>query len=158
MSLPGCQRRVLDHIEGALQASDPHLAAMYAVFTRLNAGAAEPVGAEPLTRRWPPHRRAAVFATVLVPVMFAIIVIGALLSGSARGATTCGVGPSASRGMPWVNRPSCAVRKTTEVKASDRVVHGQDAGPARRPPGRQRAGHPPASTGRRAPALSSRAC
>jgi hypothetical protein len=35
MSLPVGQQRVLDDIEGALQASEPRLASMYAIFTRL---------------------------------------------------------------------------------------------------------------------------
>ena len=44
MSLPACQQRALDRMDSALRASEPHLAAMYATFGRLNAG--EPVGAE----------------------------------------------------------------------------------------------------------------
>jgi hypothetical protein len=115
MSLPACEQRVLKHMEGALRASEPHLAAMYAIFAKLNAG--EPVGAEPLIRRRPPRRGRAAYAVVLVPVMFAMIVIGALLSGSARGATTCGHGPAAARGVPWVtSRASCQVRPGTQVK------------------------------------------
>jgi hypothetical protein len=35
MSLPVGQQRVLDDIEGALQAGEPRLASMYAIFTRL---------------------------------------------------------------------------------------------------------------------------
>ena len=38
MSLPACQQRVLDRMEGALRASDSHLASMYAIFGRLNTG------------------------------------------------------------------------------------------------------------------------
>ena len=36
MSLPACQQRVLDRIETALQRREPRLAAMFAMFTRLN--------------------------------------------------------------------------------------------------------------------------
>ena len=43
MTLPVAQQRVLDRMEGALQASEPHLASMFSIFTRLNAD--EPVGA-----------------------------------------------------------------------------------------------------------------
>jgi hypothetical protein len=107
MSLPACQQRVLDHIEKTLQASEPGLAAMYAIFTRLNAG--EPVGAESLRRVRVPRRGTAVCAAVLVPVMFAMIAIGALLSGSARGATSCGVTHSTMRGSPWVSHGFCPV-------------------------------------------------
>ena len=53
MSLPACQQRALDRMEGALRASEPRLASMYTIFGRLNAG--EPIGTERLTRsrlRW----------------------------------------------------------------------------------------------------------
>jgi hypothetical protein len=63
MSLPAGQERTLHDIEGALQASEPQLAFMFAIFTRLNRD--EPVGAEPVQlgrrrpvlRRPPAHRR-----------------------------------------------------------------------------------------------------
>jgi hypothetical protein len=86
MSLPACQERALSSIEGALTASEPHLASMFAIFTRLNQD--EPVGAEPLARgRLPWLRpRRALSAIVLIPVMFATVIVGALLSGGARGA------------------------------------------------------------------------
>jgi hypothetical protein len=35
VSLPACQQRALDGIEGALQACEPRLASMFAIFTRL---------------------------------------------------------------------------------------------------------------------------
>ena len=40
MGLPAVQQRVLDRIEGTLKASEPHLAAMFAIFARLTAGEA----------------------------------------------------------------------------------------------------------------------
>jgi hypothetical protein len=122
MSLPACQQRVLDHIDQILQAGEPHLAAMYAVFARLNAG--EPVVAEPLGRGWPawrgPHgtRGTAVCAAVLVPVMFAMIALGVLLGGSARGATTCGVSHSTLRGAPWSSHGLCPPGRAARAKAS----------------------------------------
>ena len=73
MGLPAVQQRVLDRMEGALKASEPHLAAMFAIFARLSAG--EPVGREALAarrRRWWPRPGAALSALVLVPVMFAV--------------------------------------------------------------------------------------
>ncbi len=103
MSLPACQERTLSGIESALKASEPHLASMFAIFTRLNQG--EPVGAEPLERerlRWLRPRTAA-SAIVLIPVMFAAIIAGALLSGSARGATSC----VADGVSALLHRPSC---------------------------------------------------
>lgn len=111
MSLPAAQQRVLDRMEGALQASEPHLAAMFAIFTRINLD--EPVGAEPLARRrrrtrWLQHGTA-LYAFVLVPVMFTMIVIGAMLSGRAHSTGACEVGYSAGSGSPWVSRPWCQV-------------------------------------------------
>ena len=69
MALPACQQRALDRIEGALRASEPQLASMYAIFGRLNAG--EPIGMEQLARkrlRLLQHGTA-MYAIVLLPVM-----------------------------------------------------------------------------------------
>jgi hypothetical protein len=120
VSLPAAQQRVLDHMEGALQASEPHLASMFTMFTRLAAD--EPVGAEPLFR--PPRRRGwlqhgtTLYAFVLVPVMFTMIVIGALLSGRAHSAGACPVGYSAGSGSPWISRPLCQLTGNAKTAAS----------------------------------------
>lgn len=119
MSLPASQQRVLDLMEGALQASEPDLVSMFAIFTRINAD--EPVGAEPLAR---PRRRrlrwlragTTIYAFVLVPVMFAMITIGALLSSRAHSVATCETGYSSTGGgSPWVGRPWCqmTIQKTS---------------------------------------------
>ena len=50
MGLSARQRRALDVIESALQASEPRLTAMFAMFARLTRGE-EPVHAEHLPRR-----------------------------------------------------------------------------------------------------------
>ena len=119
MSLPACQQRVLDRMEGALRASEPQLASMYAVFSRLNAG--EPIGIEQLPRkrlRWF-QPGTAIYAIVLIPVMFAAIIIGALLGGGARSTTACeasysvgGVSPLARPSCPVSDKPKTGVRKT----------------------------------------------
>ena len=109
MSLPACQQRVLDRMEGALRASEPHLTSMYAIFGRLNAD--EPIGAERLTRkrqRWL-QPGTAMYAIVLVPVMFAAIIVGALLGGGARSATACEASYSVGGVSPLTSRPACAV-------------------------------------------------
>ncbi len=118
MTLPAAQQRVLDRMEGTLQASEPQLASMFAMFTRLNAE--EPVGAEPLARPRPRRVRwlragTTIYAFVLVPVMFAMITIGALLSSRAHGVATCETGYSAGGGSPWATRPWCqmTIQKTT---------------------------------------------
>lgn len=113
MSLPANQQRVLDGMERALQASEPHMASMYAIFARLHEGT-EPVGAEPLQRRrWrglqpgTGQSGRGMYAMALIPVLFIMVVAGVLLGGSAHGLTTCGSGSAAFGGSPWVTRSSC---------------------------------------------------
>ena len=134
MSLPACQQRALNRMEGALRASEPHLASMYAIFGRLNVG--EPIGAEQLTRkrRWL-QQGTAMYAIVLVPVMFAAIIVGALLGGS-RSTAACEAGYSVGGVSPLSSRPSCpvsgktvkiAVRKTISATARLACTAGQAA-------------------------------
>lgn len=120
MTLPAAQQRVLDRVESALQASEPQLASMFSTFTRLHAD--EPVGSEPLARSRPRAQRprwlragTTIYAFVLVPAMFAMITIGALLSSRAHSAATCEAGYSAEGGSPWISRPWCqmTIQKTT---------------------------------------------
>jgi hypothetical protein len=113
MSLPANQQRVLDGMERALQASEPHMASMYAIFARLHEGT-EPVGAEPLKRRrWrglqlgTGQSGRGMYAMALIPVLFIMVVAGVLLGGSAHGLTTCGSGSAAFGGSPWVTRSTC---------------------------------------------------
>ena len=121
VSLPASQQRVLDRMEGALQASEPQLVSMFAIFTRINAD--EPVGAEPLARPRPRRLRwlragTTIYAFVLVPVMFAMITVGALLSSRAHTVVTCETGYSAGGGSPWTSRPWCqTIQKTTGTGA-----------------------------------------
>jgi hypothetical protein len=92
-------------MEGALRASEPHLTSMYAIFARLNAG--EPVGAEQLARkrlRWL-QPGTAMYAIVLIPVMFA----------GARNATACKASYSVGGVSPLTSHPSCAVSAKATV-------------------------------------------
>jgi len=135
MSLPAGQQRVLDRMERALRASEPHLASMYAIFGHLNVG--EPVGAEQLIRkrwRWLQHGTV-MYAIVLVPVMFAAVIVGALLGGS-RSTAACEAGYSVGGVSPLSSRPSCpvsgktvkiAVRKTISATARLACTAGQAA-------------------------------
>jgi hypothetical protein len=118
VSLPASQQRVLDRMEGALQASEPQLVSMFSIFSRINAD--EPVGAEPLARPRPRRLRwlragTTIYAFVLVPVMFAMITIGALLSSRAHSVATCETGYSAGGASPWAARPWCqmTIQKTS---------------------------------------------
>jgi hypothetical protein len=97
VSLPANQQRILDRMEGTLRASEPQLYSMFTMFARLNA--AEPVRVEPLARRprRPPRLRwlragTTIYAFVLVPVMFAMITIGALLSSRTHAGAACETG------------------------------------------------------------------
>lgn len=123
MSLPAWQQRILDHMESALQVSEPHLASMFAIFARLNAD--EPVGQEPLARPRPPRRwsppGSAMYAIVLIPLIFSMIVLGALLGGSASSAKTCEVGYSVSGNSPLIARPSC---QTSGKQAAGKPASG----------------------------------
>ncbi len=137
MSLPACEQRVLDRMEGALRASEPQLTSMYSIFSRLNAD--EPIGTEQLARkrlRWF-QPGTALYAIVLIPVMFAAIIVGALLGGGARSTTACeasytvgGVSPLTSRpSCPVSDKPKTGVRKT--ISATARLACTAVASPAR---------------------------
>jgi hypothetical protein len=107
MGLPAVQQRVLDRMEGTLKASEPHLAAMFAIFTRLSAG--EPVRWEALAarrRRWWLRSGTTLAVLVLVPAMFAVIITGVLLGGPTR-ASTCAVGMPAAVTVPRGSHSSC---------------------------------------------------
>lgn len=135
MSLPACQQRALDRMEGALRASEPRLASMYTIFGRLNAG--EPIGTERLTRRrlrWL-QPGTTMYAIVLVPVMFAAIIVGALLGGT-RSTAACEASYSVGGVSPLSGRPSCpvsgktvkvAMRKTISATARLACTAGQAA-------------------------------
>ena len=136
MSLPACQQRVLDHMEGALRASEPHLTSMYSIFSQLNAG--EPIGTEQLARkrlRWF-QPGTAMYAIVLIPVMFAAIITGALLGGGARSTTACeagysvgGVSPASRPSCPLSDKPKTGVRKT--ISSTVRLACTATAAPSR---------------------------
>jgi hypothetical protein len=146
MSLPASQQRVLDGMERALQASEPHMASMYAIFAQLNEGT-EPLGAEPLQRRRrglrlnPAQAGRGMYAMALIPVIFIMVVAGVLLGGSAHGLTTCGSGSAAFGGSPWVNRASC---KTSGQATSGQATSGQatsgQATPGQATPGQATSG------------------
>ena len=109
---------------------------MYAIFGRLNAG--EPVGAERLTRkrlRWL-QQGSAMYAIVLVPVMFAAIIVGALLGSGSRSTAACEAGYSVGGVSPLSSRLSCpvsgktvkvVVRKTISATARLACTAGQAA-------------------------------
>jgi hypothetical protein len=122
MSLPVGQQRVLDRMEGALRASEPDLTSMYAIFTRLVAD--EPVYAEQFARkrmRWV-QPGTSMYAIVLIPVMFAAIIVGALLGGATRSATVCDASYSVGGVSPLATRPSCPAKTTVAKKAMRKTI------------------------------------
>jgi hypothetical protein len=117
MSLLASEQRALDSIEGRLRGADPHLASMFAIFTRLNVG--EPVAMERLVSRlrWPRLHLAAC-AVVVIPVMFIAIVVVSALAGGARSPRACG-GDHAQGGSSSPVRPACQLTAdTSAVKAA----------------------------------------
>jgi hypothetical protein len=118
MGLPAVQQRVLDRMEGALKASEPHLATMFAIFARLSAG--EAVVRESLAarrRKWWPRPGAALSALVLVPVMFAVILTGVLL-GAPSHAGTCAVGMPAAGALPRQDQAACGASRPSQRSSS----------------------------------------
>src|SRR5690349_17993493 len=122
MGRPVCQQRVLGRREAALRAGEPHRPSWCETFARLNVG--EPVRAEPLTRRrlrWL-QPGTAIYAMVLVPVMFAAIIVGALLGGGTRSAAACEASYSAGGVSPLTSRPACPAKVTVAKKAVRKTI------------------------------------
>jgi hypothetical protein len=107
MSLPGCQQRALDAIEGILQARDPRLAKMFAIFTRL-AGQDPMPRREQLVRRgqaaaarvgrrlrWAGTPRTRLGAAMLLPVLVVVIACFGLLGPLSGARPGCGGAPQA---------------------------------------------------------------
>jgi Protein of unknown function (DUF3040) len=130
MGLPATQQRVLDRMEGALRASEPHMAAMFAIFSRLSAG--EPVGRESLAgprwRRWWLRPGSSMAVLVLVPVMLALIITGVLLGGPPR-AGTCAVGMPAAKTALSRGQSACASTGRTGQRSSSTAGVASCTGP-----------------------------
>ncbi|MBV9094453.1 MAG: DUF3040 domain-containing protein [Streptosporangiaceae bacterium] len=109
MSLPASQQRALDEMEQTLQASEPRLASMFAIFARLAAGDG-PVAAEPLASRsrWWLPRGTTGYAFVLVPVIFVMIIAGVLLGRGGHSVGSCAAGYSGVSGTSRVYGQGCA--------------------------------------------------
>ncbi|MBV9383237.1 MAG: DUF3040 domain-containing protein [Streptosporangiaceae bacterium] len=108
MSLPACQQRVLNAIDESLRASEPRLASMFAIFTRLTTGE-EPTGMERLPGDSPWWRSVRQLRTfVLIPVMAAIALSGVLLGVTTRGAQACGAVYAAGRAVAVRSVASCS--------------------------------------------------
>ena len=102
MGLPASQRRILERIESALRGSDPRLAALFSIFTRLNRD-------EEMPRLEQVRARAAIIASWVGYLFFPIalaIVASAVLVGA---------------GFPSSNRCATPQRTTRVVPSADRA-------------------------------------
>jgi hypothetical protein len=128
VSLPASQQRVLDRTENRLRAGEPHLASMFGIFARLNAG--EPVSTERLAagQRWRRPPGAALYAVAIFPLIFGLVIIGALLSGGAHGTGTCDVGYSIGGGTVPAGRSQC--QTDSQPASGSRAVSPAGSGPA----------------------------
>jgi hypothetical protein len=145
MSLPARQQRVLDGIEGALRASEPHMAAMFAMFAQLTRDDG-PATAERLRV----SRMRAVTqlrGLALIPVMVAMLIVGVVLGGSGRGSAGCATGRIAGSTLTGAEariRAVCGTRSqpagsAKPVKPVKPATAGLRATPI--PPGLMPAGH-----------------
>jgi len=81
MSLPACEKRALDAMDSALAASEPRLAAMFAMFARLCRDEG-PIAAERLSDGHRPPGRPGAF-WLLFPVLITMVLMATLLTGLA---------------------------------------------------------------------------
>lgn len=79
MSLPACEERILHHMETALRAHEPRLAAMFGVFSRLTRDEQMP-GIERLQRRpwlsWRRLQRATIVLVIWCVAVSACVAVG----------------------------------------------------------------------------------
>lgn len=105
MSLPVRQQRVLDQIEVILQARDPHLTSLFAIFARLTSHDEMPK-IEQLKghlARLPPLKGRLVWLfqpVMLIPVVV-IVIVSSVVFGSLLPSTRCSTG-RAARGNAYV--------------------------------------------------------
>jgi hypothetical protein len=96
MSLPVGEQRALNAIEHALEASEPRMTAMFALFTKL-APRGEPIGAERLARPHQALSRGDVLY-LLIPVLATMALIATLVIGLATSrASACRTAVSAAK-------------------------------------------------------------
>jgi Protein of unknown function (DUF3040) len=117
MGLPAHQRRILERIENALRGSDPRLAALFSIFTRLNRDEemprAEQVRARAAIimtrlgyrlaslRRWfGAPGRARVRAAVFFPIALAIVASAVLVGAGFPSSNRCATPQRTTRAVP----------------------------------------------------------
>jgi hypothetical protein len=131
MGLPASQRRILERIDDALRGSDPRLAALFAIFTRLTRDEEMPrieqvrARAEMFTAwfryrigafgRWfSAPRRARLRAALFFPVALAIVASAVVLVDTFPGTSRCAAAPR----TPGTAHPSARSKVCTPVIAN----------------------------------------
>jgi hypothetical protein len=110
MGLPAGQQRVLNAIEDALQASEPRLESMYAIFARLTRSEGGPDREQIRAPGWRarPGWQALAQALLISPLVAALAVLGLLVGMSATGGrVTCGSGSAASAAVTRAPGSGC---------------------------------------------------
>jgi hypothetical protein len=96
MSLPACQQRTLTAIDDVLEATEPRLSAMFAVFARLTWR--EPIHAEQLPRRGRPRSRPGRWLKLFPLLTGLALVVGLIVSQVISPAPGCVPAVTASSG------------------------------------------------------------
>jgi hypothetical protein len=141
MSLPARQERELELIEGALEASEPRLAALFAMFNRLAKGE-RPVSAERVrSRAWRWGRRCwqpDVLRRVAILVALAAVAMSGLILGAQVRPVTrqCAVLPAGEPSTALFPADAARFNPTGAVPAMPGAQDRQDEGPVA--PGCQR--------------------
>lgn len=118
MSLPACQQRTLDRIDTALQAREPRLASMFAIFTRL-AGQEQTPWWESLQARswWPPRwltgrlRVLVLIPLAVVGMAFAVLLcvdLAGMPAGGAQSPPSCRTALAAIPARTCLSKPGSA--------------------------------------------------
>jgi len=128
MGLPARQRRILERIEGALRGSDPRLAALFSIFSRLNRDEEMPrieqVRARvailmALVGRWfAAPRRAKLRAALFFPVALAIVASAIIVGARFPSANRCTAAPRAAD----TAHDSARLRTCTPAVANPAVI------------------------------------
>ena len=96
MSLSACQQRTLTAMDCALEATEPRLSAMFAMFARLTWS--EPICAEQLSRRRPSQSRPDRWLMLFPSLTVFALVVGLIVSQVISPAPGCGPAVTASPG------------------------------------------------------------
>ena len=108
MSLPAGEQRALRAMEHLLEASEPRMTAMFAMFTKLGR-AEEPISAERLARHQP-ERRWPDIVYLVIPVLATMALVATLAFGLATsGASAC---RSAAQSAPRSSVVTCVGPRT----------------------------------------------